>query len=95
MNFENIILKPLSWRILQHIALVEPHTSAKIAEDLDLKQRQVDAAITKTLIRHGFVIREAKLTRLMKKEYNLIKITDRGLKYVQWKSEQLNKNSKI
>lgn len=88
MEFDKIILKPMSWQILSFVAGQEPLKAEQIATSLGLSTRQVDAAITKTLVRHGFVIREAKLTRLMKKEYNLIRITDRGSRYVAWKQEQ-------
>jgi hypothetical protein len=62
--------------------------AADIASAMNLGTRQVDAAVTKSLVRYGFVIREAKLTRVMKKEYNLIRITDRGKQYVTWKLAQ-------
>lgn len=50
---------------------------------MNLTARQVDACVTKSLVRYGFAIRTAHLTRLMKKEYNLISITDKGRRYLQ------------
>jgi predicted transcriptional regulator len=85
MQFENIDLKEMSWNILQFLHDKEPMKADAVAEAMGLKTRQVDAAVTKSLVRYGFVIREAKLTRVMKKEYNLLKTTERGKNYVQWK----------
>ena len=61
----------------------EPMTSKDIGEQMNLTARQVDACVTKSLVRYGFAIRTAHLTRLMKKEYNLISITDKGRRYLQ------------
>lgn len=88
MDFDKIILKPMSWLVLSNLYCREPRKSEEIATELNLNKRQVDAVVTKTLVRYGFCIREAKLTRLMKKEYNLIKITDRGNSYVKWRNEK-------
>lgn len=60
--------------------------ASEIAEQLNIKVRQCDASITKALVRWGFVIRSAHLTRFMKKEYNLISITPRGVQYVEWRN---------
>lgn len=86
MNFEDIVLKEMSWKILQFLEGKAPMRANQIAEGLGLSTRQVDAAITKTLVRHGFALRQAQLTRVMKKEFNLVHITPRGEKYVQWKT---------
>lgn len=94
MPFESIDLKPLSWQILSYIADKEPQRAEEIAAQLNLNTRQVDAAVTKSLVRYGFVIREAKLTRVMKKEYNLIKATERGKQYVKWRFEKENEDGK-
>lgn len=88
MEFDRIDLKPLSWQILDFIHGKEPMKAEDIAAQLNLGTRQVDAAITKSLVRWGFVIREAKLTRLRKKEYNLIKLTDKGERYVRFRRSQ-------
>lgn len=85
MHFENIDLKPMSWNILQFLVDKEPMRAEAVAEAMGLKTRQVDAAVTKSLVRYGFVIRQAKLTRVMKKEYNLLYITGRGKDFVHWK----------
>ena len=85
MEFDKILLKDLSWKILSEIYDKEPRKAEEIAETLGVGTRSVDAAVTKSLVRYGFCVREAKLTRLMKKEYNLIKITDKGVRYVQWR----------
>lgn len=92
MEFDKIALKPMSWQILSFLADKEPMKAEEIASNLELSTRQVDAAVTKSLVRYGFVIREAKLTRLMKKEYNLIRATDKGKRYVAWKN-QIEKGS--
>ena len=91
MEFEHIILKPISLQILEYMADQEPQQSDEIANAIGLTKRQVDAAVTKSLVRYGFCIREAKLTRLMKKEYNLIRITEKGKRYVSWKAKQEGK----
>jgi predicted transcriptional regulator len=84
MDFNAIELKPLSLQVLQYLKDKEPMKAADIAEALNLGTRQVDAAVTKSLVRYGFVLREAKLTRVLKKEYNLIRITDKGIRYVEF-----------
>lgn len=88
MTFHWITLKPLSLQILRYIADHDGERSSELAEGLGLSTKQVDAAVTKSLVRHGLVIREAKLTRLQKKDYNIIKITERGKNYLTWLSEQ-------
>jgi len=80
----SIELKPLSTQILTFLYDKEPMKAAEIAEQLGLGTRQVDAAVTKSLIRYGFVLREAKLTRVLKKEYNMIRITDKGKQYIDF-----------
>ena len=84
MNFEYIDLKPLSLSLLLFLFENKPLRAAEIAGQMSLKTRAVDAAVTKALIRYGFVVREAKLTPMMKKEYNLISITEHGKKYIDW-----------
>lgn len=88
MTYNWIILKPLSLQILNYIAQHDGEKASTLAEGMGLSTKQVDAAITKSLVRHGLVIREAKLTRLMKKEYNVIKITERGKDYLTWLNSQ-------
>lgn len=88
MTFHWITLKPLSLQILRYIADHDGERASELAEELGLSTKQVDAAVTKSLVRHGLVIREAKLTRLQKKDYNIIKITERGKNYLTWLSEQ-------
>lgn len=84
MEFENLELKPMSLRILTFLVDKEPMKASDVAEALELGTRQVDAAVTKSLVRYGFVIREHKLTRVLKKEYNLLKATDRGKRYIAY-----------
>lgn len=86
MKFEQIVLRPLSWQILSYIYDKEPKKAEEIAKELGLSTKQVDAAITRTLVRRGFCIREFKLTRLMKRQYAVIKVTNYGMKYVQWRN---------
>lgn len=89
MEFSKIDLKPMSWTILRELAKhKEPCKAEIIGQELGLSTRQVDAAVTKSLVRHGFCIRLAKLTRLMKKEYNELSITDKGMRYVKWRLEK-------
>lgn len=40
--------------------------------------------MTKSLVRHGLVQRTYKLTRLMKREYAVIGITEKGESYLKW-----------
>jgi DNA-binding MarR family transcriptional regulator len=89
-EFTNIELKPLSFQILSFLVDKEPMKAAEAAEALGLGTRQVDAAITKSLVRYGFVIREAKLTRVLKKEYNLVRATDRGKRYIEFMNQAAN-----
>ncbi len=79
----DIELKPMSLEVLMFLNDHEPMTSKDIGEQMNLTARQVDACVTKSLVRYGFAIRTAHLTRLMKKEYNLISITDKGRRYLQ------------
>lgn len=85
LPFEKITLQPMSWKVLQNLYNAEPRPSEKIAEEVGLSKRQVDAVVTRTLVRLGFCIRTAKLTRLMKKEYNLISVTKEGNQYIEWR----------
>lgn len=55
-----------------------------IATGIEATARQVDAAVTKSLVRHGLVQRSYHLTRLMKREYAVIGITEKGERYLQW-----------
>lgn len=79
----DIELKPMSLEVLMFLNDHEPMTSKDIGEQMNLTARQIDACVTKSLVRYGFAIRTAHLTRLMKKEYNLISITDKGRRYLQ------------
>lgn len=92
-NFQSYELKPLSLRILKFLADKEPMKAEDVASALELGTRQVDAAVTKSLVRYGFVIREAKLTRVLKKEYNLIKVTERGKRYVEFLNNEDKKET--
>ena len=90
-TYDWIKLKPLSRQILEYTAVHEPQKAQEIAEGLtNVTTRQVDAAVTKSLVRHSLVVREAKLTKVLKKEYNLIRITDRGKRYLKWLHEKEN-----
>lgn len=82
----NVVLKPLSWRILQYLYGKGSIRSEEVAEELGLKVRAVDAAITKSLVRWGFVIREYKLSKVLKREHSEIRITPRGIVYVEQRS---------
>ena len=99
MDFCDIVLKPLSLQILSYLAEHAddpPQTSVEIGEALGIEKRRVDAAITKSLVRWSFVYREAKLTELRKKMYNVIVITPRGKSYIKWREglqdEKLKQN---
>lgn len=91
MEFDKIELKPLSLRILLFLADKEPIKAEDAAIELGLGTRQVDAAVTKSLVRYGFVIREFKLTRVLKKEYSMLKVTDRGQRFVKFLNEEKEK----
>ena len=80
------VLKPMSLQILTYLVdhIDEPpKQSEEVALALGLNKRQVDAAITKSLVRWNFVFRQAELTELRKKLYNVIVVTDLGVKYIQ------------
>ena len=83
LNVELIELKPLSQVIIVHLYDKEPMQYTEIAEQLNLKPRQVLGAINKSLIRWGLAQRRSKLTKVLKKEYSLISITPKGKKYVE------------
>lgn len=87
MDFEKIDLKPLSWEILSYMYDKPAMKSEEVAAGIQKTKRQVDAAITKSLVRWGFVIRQAKLTPVLKKDYNEVYITERGKKYVEWRHD--------
>lgn len=82
MYEQEIVLKPMSLDVLMFLNDHEPMTSKDIAAQMNLSPKQVDACVTKSLVRYGFAVRTAHLTRLMKKEYNLISITPRGKNYL-------------
>lgn len=84
-TYDWIHLQEKSSRILNFLSGKPPMKSEEIAAGLgDLTARQVDAAVTKSLVRHGLVERTYKLTRLMKREYAVIGITERGENYLRW-----------
>ena len=88
MSYEEIELKPLSLSILKFLAEHPSQRSQEIAESMGLKTRQVDAAVTRSLVRYGLCQRQAKLTRLLKKEFNVIVITPFGEKYLAYISNR-------
>ncbi len=81
-----VILKPLSQKILLALNDLEQDgiKATDLAEQIGEKVRAVDAAITKSLVRYGFVVREYQLTRMMKRSYALIKITPQGREYAKF-----------
>lgn len=85
-EFSKIFLQPMSLRVLEYLvehADEPPKKSSEIGDDLGLNRQQVDAIVTRTLVRHSFARREGQLTELRKKMYNVIVITERGKQY--WK----------
>lgn len=86
-----INLKPASMSILNYLNEVDqPMKAEDIAEALNMKVRAVDAAVTRSLVHYGLAVREAKLTAVLKKEYNMIRITDMGKRFMKSKTEQEN-----
>ena len=84
-SYDWIQLKPFSFQILQFLSNKTPMKSEEIAEGIGgVTARQIDAAVTKSLVRHGLVQRTYHLTRLMKREYAVIGITDKGESYLKW-----------
>lgn len=84
-TYDWIQLKPFSSQILQFLSGKEPMKAEEIAKGIgDVTARQIDAAVTKSLVRHGLVQRTYKLTRLMKREYAVIGITEKGESYLKW-----------
>ena len=88
MFFETIILKDISWSILCFLRGKAPMRPSEISEGVGLTERQINAAVTKSLVRYGFAARDAKKTRLMKKDYNLIRITPLGEQYLDWHKDR-------
>lgn len=88
MQFQHVQLQPMSWRILEYLSDKEPMKAADVAEALGLSPAQVNAAVTRTLVRHSFVIREHRLTEVLKKDYAVIHATDRGRAYVEHRKAQ-------
>jgi len=90
--YQKIELKPISLQILQFLYdNTHPMIAAEIAEGTGLAVRQIDAAVTKTLVRYDFAKREYRLTRVMKREYAEIRITDLGKRYIEFINEKNNK----
>lgn len=84
-SYDWIQLKPFSSQILRFLSGKQPMKSEEIAEGIGgVTARQIDAAVTKSLVRHGLVQRTYKLTRLMKREYAVIGITEKGESYLRW-----------
>lgn len=83
MMEQKVELKPLSENILLFLYGNSPIKAEDAAIKLNLKTRQVDAAVTKSLVRWGFVIREYHLSRVLKREHSELKITDKGKRYVE------------
>lgn len=85
-TYDWIQLKPFSLQILRFLSGKDSLKSLEIAEGIGegTTARQVDAAVTKSLVRHGLVRRTYHLTRLMKREYAVIEITDKGESYLKW-----------
>ncbi len=83
MQPNTIILKPLSQKVLLALNSLEQESikSEDLAAQLEEKVRAVDAAVTKSLVRYGFVVREYEITRMMKRSYAVLKITPRGREY--------------
>jgi len=91
--YDTLILKPLSLQILHYIGENDEQQAKDIAEALQMGTRQIDAAVSKSLQRYGFVIRYAKLTPLKKKAYNVLKLTDSGRTYLAYlKKKEESKN---
>ena len=84
MEFDRIDLKPLSKRILFSLYGESKVKTEEIANKLFESVRACDAAITKSLVRYGFVLRNYELTRLMKRSFAYITITEHGRKYVEY-----------
>lgn len=93
MEFDKIDLKPLSLQILTFLVDKEPMKAEEAAIALGLGTRQVDAAVTKSLVRYGFVIRESKLTRVLKKEYSMIRVTERGQRFIKFLEDEKEKKN--
>lgn len=87
----NIDLKPLSWQILQFLYDKPSIKAEDVATQLGLGTRQIDAAVTKSLVRWGFVIREYKLSKVLKREHSELKITEKGKQYVEYRLEKEKK----
>lgn len=84
-SYDWIQLKPFSLQVLSFLSGKQPMKSDDIAKHLDgVTARQVDAAVTKSLVRHGLVQRTYHLTRLQKREYAVIGITEKGENYLRW-----------
>lgn len=84
-SYDWIQLKPFSAQVLSFLSGKTPMKSQEIADGIGgVTARQVDAAVTKTLVRHGLVQRTYHLTRLMKREYAVISITEKGENYLKW-----------
>lgn len=84
IDFFDYELKPISLKILTVLREIDgPATYQEIEEKSGLHTKQISASLTKTLVRYGLCERYSKLTRLLKKEYNVIAITDKGKKYLE------------
>jgi group I intron endonuclease len=95
LNFDLINLKPLSVKILFALYGKDHIKTEELANNIFEQVRACDAAVTKSLVRYGFVIRQHKLTKLMKKEYSYLVITQEGREFVKHLLLSPAKNQKM
>lgn len=90
--YDTLILKPLSLQILQYVGQNDDLQAKEIAAALEIGTRQVDAAVSKSLQRYGFIVRYSKLTPLKKKAFNVLRLTESGRAYLDYLEEKENSN---
>lgn len=87
-----IVLQPMSLSILRFLNDQASSTPEIIAETLQLQPRQVNAAITRSLVRNGLVKREYQISQTKQRKKAIITVTPTGQKYVEL-YESDNRNS--
>jgi len=95
MDFKYIELKEISCQVLKGLFEHDHIKAEDLAAKIGLETRQVDAAVTKSLVRYGFAKRMCYTTPITRKQFNILIITDRGIEYCKYlqTKEEANGNS--
>ncbi|MDD4516352.1 hypothetical protein [Massilibacteroides sp.] len=85
-KFSHIEIKPFSYKILEGLEKVGGETtSIDLAERMNLLPRQIDAALTRSLVRWGFARRELREKKPFKVKVNMVILTPLGKEYLEYR----------